>query len=289
MNHHRYGCILLLIPLIFISCSKSEDSSGEALKQFRVKGVVVKVEDEGRTMIIDHEAMPDYMGAMTMPFRVKDVIETEGIHPGDEILFTYKVAELSSWIEAVSKTGNTTSIEAAPAKSEPSNLLKPGEVFPDFELLDEHGNQVNLTKFRGSVVALTFIFTRCPVPDYCPAMMRNFKEVETILQLDSAAPKNFKLLTVSFDTDFDTPEVMKAYGQQFGQDSKNWNLLSTPNQDQIKSLGESVGLMFGKSNNAIYSHNLRTVVLDTKGKITRIFTDENWKPDELVEAIKAAK
>ena len=249
----------------------------------------MRVEDEGRTLVIDHEEMPGYMGAMTMPFRTKDVSESEGLNPGDEILFTYKVAELSSWIEAVSKTGNTKTIEVTPAKPEPSSLLKPGEAFPDFELFDEHGDLVNLAKYRGSVVALTFIFTRCPVPEYCPAMMRNFKEVETILQSDPGAPKNFKLLTVSFDGEYDSPEIMKSYGEKFGRSSGNWNLLSTPYQDQIKSLGESVGLMFGKSKNAIYSHNLRTVVLDTEGKVTKIFTDENWKPEELVKALKAAE
>ncbi len=280
---------LSLITLLVTACSNSDIESPEVLKEFTVKGVIVRVEDEGRTLIIKHEEMPGYMGAMTMPFRVKDPSESDGISSGDEIEFTYKVAELSSWIEDLSKTGKQETIEAAPAKSDQSSLLKPGDSFPDFALLDENSQPVNLVDYRGSVVALTFIFTRCPVPEYCPAMMRNFGEVDRLLKEDAQTPENYKLLTVSFDAGFDTPEILKAYGRQFGQDAThNWNLLSSPDSEQIKTLGESVGLMFGKSNTAIYTHNLRTVVLDGDGKITKIFTDESWKPARLVSEIKAA-
>lgn len=280
---------LSLITLLVTACSNSDIESPEVLKKFTVKGVVVRVEDEGRTMIIKHEEMPGYMGAMTMPFRLKEPSEADGIIPGEEIEFTYKVAELSSWIEDLSKTGKQEAIEEAPTKSDQSSLLKPGDSFPDFALLDENGLPVNLVDYRGSVVALTFIFTRCPVPEYCPAMMRNFSEVDRLLKEDPHAPDDYKLLTVSFDSGFDTPEIMKAYGQQFGQDiTDTWNLLSSPDSEQVKTLGESVGLMFGTSNNAIYTHNLRTIVLDGEGKITKIFTDESWKPARLVSEIKAA-
>ncbi len=119
-------------------------------------------------------------------------------------------------------------------------------------------------------------------------MMRNFSEVEQTLHADPDAPNNFKLLTVSFDSDYDTPEVMKAYGERFGKSSNNWSLLSSPKTKDIRSIGESVGLMFGKNDTAIYTHNLRTVVLDPQGRITKIFTDESWKPEELVEAITQA-
>ena len=282
---------VLLPSVLFVmsACSKQEEASNADLLSFEVKGVLLRVQNEGRTLIIDHEEIPGYMGAMTMPFRVKDVAESEKATPGDEIQFTYNVAELESWVEGVKPTGVKRTIETPePDPSLKKKLLKTGEPFPDFQLLDENGKEVKLTDYRGSVVALTFIFTRCPVPEYCPAMMRNFGSVEKALKTDSAAPKNYKLLTVSFDSDFDTPEVMKAYGESFGQTSANWNMLSSPKTEEIRSLGESVGLMFGKSDNAIYTHNLRTVVLDPRGRITKIFTDESWKPEELVEELKRA-
>lgn len=281
--------VLTCAEFLISGCGKEEHEGEGVLHTFTVKGVVKSIEDEGRTLVIKHEEMPGYMGAMTMPFRVKEPTESKNISAGDEIRFTYKVAELSSWIEDLHPTGRKEAIEESPLRADQSSrLLKAGEQFPDFELTNEHGEIVRLRDHRGDVVALTFIFTRCPVPEYCPTMMRNFKEVDALLKKDPRAPDNYHLLTVSFDSDYDTPEVLKAYGDKFDQDSRNWTLLTSSNQTNIQSLGQSVGLMFGKNDSAIYSHNLRTVVIDGTGRITRIFTDESWKAETLVAEIKAA-
>lgn len=288
-NRTTNRLIVGLALLGIVSCSKPSETTDSNLQSFEVKGVLLRVEDEGRTLIIDHEKIPGYMGAMTMPFRLKDLSESEKAQPGDEISFTYKVAELESWVEGIEPTGKTRELKSPSAPPDPTNkLLKVGDLFPDFSLSDENGGPVQLNDYRGMVVALTFIFTRCPVPEYCPAMMRNFSSVEKLLNADPVAANNFKLLTVSFDSDYDTPEVMKAYGEQFGKSSNNWSLLTSPETKDIRSLGESVGLMFGKNDTAIYTHNLRTVVMDAQGHIAKIFTDESWKPEELVEAMKQA-
>jgi protein SCO1/2 len=280
---------LICTSIVFLACSPKEDASKQAVKEFNVKGVVQEVQDEGRTVVIEHEEMPGYMAAMTMPFRVKDPTQSEGLAPGDEIQFTYKVAELSSWIEAIKPTGRKVKWDPPPASSAPSSqLLKVGDPFPDFQLINEFGEPIQLKDYRDSVVALSFIFTRCPVPEYCPTMMRNFKAVDALLKADGDSQINYKLLTVSFDNEYDTPEVMKTYGEQFGQDSSNWNLATSSSEADIRTLGEAVGLMFGKSKTAIYSHNLRTVVIDPTGRIAKIFTDETWKPETLVRDMKAA-
>jgi protein SCO1/2 len=281
---------LLCLSLALSACGKKQGDKERSHKNFTVKGVVIDIQDEGRTMIIDHEEMPGYMGAMTMPFRVKDSSESNDISLGDEIEFTYQVAELSSWIEDIHPTGKKVSLKkVSDSSSHSSKLLKVGDLLPDVELLDEHSEPVHLKAYRGSVVALTFIFTRCPVPEYCPTMMRNFKAVEALLATDPDAPEKYKLLTVSFDSEYDTPEVMKAYGEQYGKNSNNWNLLTSSQPDSVRSLGESVGLMFGENQSSIYSHNLRTVVLDPNGRITKIFTDETWTPKDLAKAMKRVK
>ena len=268
-------------------CSKhAEEDSADQLRVFRVKGIVIRVDDDGRTVVIQHEEIPGYMDAMTMPFRTKVPSESDNLSPGDEIEFTYKVAALSSWIESITKTGNQTDVQ--PPSTETSStdkLLTVGETFPDFELINQDGQSVRLEDYLGSVVALTFIFTRCPVPEYCPAMMRNFKTVEDLLSASPHAPDKYQLLTVSFDSAYDTPEILNAYGKQFGQNSDNWNLLTSPDQKSIRSLGQSVGLMFNTSQKSIFAHNLRTVVLDRNAVITKIFTDETWQPEELASEL----
>ncbi|MCB1120815.1 MAG: SCO family protein [Verrucomicrobiae bacterium] len=284
---------LAFLPILMTlggGCNRNKAEAGpEVLKEFRVKGVVKRVEDEGRTLVIAHEAMPGYMAAMTMPFRTRDASESEGLAPGDEIEFTYKVAELSSWVEAIEPTGKQVEIEPGPQPADQSSkLLKSGDLFPDFHLQNEYGEPVNLKDYRGSVVALTFIFTRCPVPEYCPTMMRNFSKVEAKLKADPQAPENYQLLTVSFDSEYDTPEVLKAFGEQFGQESPQWNLLGSRDNEAIRTIGDAVGLKFAKSDAGIYSHNLRTAVIDPEGRLVKLFTDESWKPEELIAAMKQA-
>ena len=280
---HLAGVLLLILT----ACTEKKSEESQVLKVFRVKGVVQNIQDEGRTLIIDHEEIPGYMGAMIMPFRVKDPGESKGLSAGDEILFTYTVEELSSWVEAIEKTGIQKELPKGPQQmDQSSNLLKIGDPFPDFELIDEYGKKLQLEDYRGHVLAFTFIFTRCPVPEYCPAMMGNFREVDEMLKSDSSSPDNYRLLTVSFDSEFDTPDVLSAYGSQFKKDSINWNLAGASDTLSIRSIGEAVGLKFSTSQTSIYSHNLRTVVLDQEGYITKIFTDETWKAKELVEEIK---
>ena len=279
--------IMLGIFLLHCGCSKDAGEQSKAIRSFVVQGVVIDIQDEGRTVVIDHEEMPGYMGAMTMPFRVKFPEEVEDLSPGAEIQFIYKVAELSSWVEDIEPTGKKVDLPEGPEfKDQSSKLLKIGDLFPDFELFDEYGKTVELKGYRGSVLTLTFIFTRCPVPEYCPTMMRNFSEADEALKNDPDAPEDYKLLTVSFDSDFDTPDILKTYGEQFKKNSSNWSLAGASNSTTIRSIGEAVGLQFAKSQSAIYSHNLRTVVLDPQGRITKIFMDESWKPEELVAEMK---
>jgi len=262
-------------------------ASSEA-RVFEVRGVVQEVRENGAVLVIDHEKMPGYMDAMIMPFRVKDPSEASGLNPGDVVEFRYVVEELSSWIENIRATGETGAVKTREnASAEPAApQLDIGDVLPDYEFIDEEGREVKLSDFRGGPVALTFIFTRCPVPEYCPAMMRNFASVRETLETDPDAPANWRLLTISFDSLHDTPEVMKSYGAAFGQDGRNWSMLSSL-CCSIDELAANVGLKFGEVEGS-YQHNLRTLVLDAEGRIERIFTDETWSPQALVAAIKAA-
>jgi protein SCO1/2 len=164
-------------------------------------------------------------------------------------------------------------------------ILGPGDVLPDYEFRDQDGKVVKLNSYRGMPVAISFVFSRCPVPEYCPAMMRNFDKVEEALKTDPDAPEKWKLLSISFDTWMDNPETMKAYGTAFGRDSEQWSLLSTEDCCTIHQITGNVGLKFADKDGS-YIHNLRTVILDPDGVIVRIFTDETWKVEELVAEMK---
>lgn len=267
-----------------VACGKPEPEA----RRFVVRGVVQEIRDGGKVLVIDHEEIPGYMQAMIMPFRVKDESQAASLAPGAEIEFTYVVQDVSSWMEKIVRTGKQREVKR-PASPEPASqpqTLGIGERLPDYGFQDENAKEVKLSDFRGGPVALTFIFTRCPVPEYCPATMRKFAAVQAALSQDPEAPAKWRLLAISFDSANDKPAVLKSFGAAFGQDPARWSLLASP-PCCMQELAKDVGLRYGEVKGS-YEHNLRTVVLDAEGKIARIFLDETWAPDALIAAMKAA-
>ena len=284
----RFPPLFLLVALTAFLTGCGQEKGDEQV--FKVRGVVQELSaDDPNKIIIDHEEMPGYMAAMIMPFRAKDPAEIQGLAPGDVVTFTYHVTQLESWITDVDATGETGKVKSLDELGEPAApLLAEGDPLPDYEFLDENGEALKLSDLRGMPVALTFVFSRCPVPEYCPRMMRNFFNVHNRLEADPDAPENYRLLTISFDSWNDTPEVMKAWGRAYGhRPGQKWSLLTSETCCTINEIGANVGLKFGEVNGS-YNHNLRTVVLEPDGTIRRIFTDENWSTEELIAEIKAA-
>lgn len=253
---------------------------------FPVRGVIQqKMPGEPDKIIVDHEAIPDFMPRMIMPFRVLDLSELVGLEPGMEITFDFHVVDHESWITGVKMTGKKGAITMDSSKPETAKTLKIGALFPDYTFLNEYGKEVHLSDFRGRAVALTFVFSRCPVPEYCPRMMSHFAEVVTRL---SDRPESYHLLTISFDHEHDTPALLKAWGATFGhREGQPWSLLSTADGTIIDHIATDSGLRFGVVNGTI-QHNLRTLILNPDGTIRKIFTDESWTVDEMVTEIEAA-
>ncbi|MEM0969787.1 MAG: SCO family protein [Verrucomicrobiota bacterium] len=284
---------LSLALLLFTSCvlgchQDSSSSPAEQIQQFSSRGVFHEFRREGSVLVIDHEEMPGFMPAMIMPFRAGPSEKIPTLTPGDEITFDYFVAETSSWLENVHKTGKTRPLpEEGEASSSlpPSQRLAAGDLLPDYTLLDQDGQSVQLSDFAGGPVALTFIFTRCPMPEYCPNMMRKFQQVEEALRTDPSAPEQWKLLTLTFDPLFDTPDVMKSYGSAFGQNPENWTLLTAKTCCDIGELAERVGLLYTEKNGSL-QHNLRTLLIDADRRISTIYTDETWSVADLVTSMK---
>jgi len=224
---------------------------------------------------------------MTMDFSVRDTNALASLAPGDEITFTLVVSTDDDWIENIQSTGKSATLTPAPTWHVVESELQVGDTLPDYEFTSETGRPVRFSDFRGRAVAFTFFFTSCPLPDYCPRMNKNFFETRKILLADSNAPMNWQLLSVSFDSGFDTPEVLTGYGKYYrGEDTNRW-LFAVASSNTLASLAPKVDLNFWRENGSI-SHNLRTVVLDAGGKIFRQFDGNDWTPEQLGDAIRAA-
>jgi protein SCO1/2 len=288
MTRHRLLPLILLAALAAPACKR--EAPPAAGQRYPLKGKVVEVDLASRKVTIAHEDIPGFMPAMTMPFVVleKDAALLQGVGPGDEITATLVAPDSRYWLEdlvVVRKGTPDPSATPAPPAHEPH----PGDTMPDVSLVDQDGRPLRLADYHGKAVALTFVFTRCPLPDFCPLMMRKFEAAHAALAKDAALASRTHLLTISFDTKHDTPDVLRAFGKPFQKTAKpftHWTL-ATGKDEAIRTLGGALELDYVEENRT-FTHNLRTAVLDPEGKLRRLFRGNEWTPEELVAELKAA-
>ena len=276
--------------LLALGCKRETTAppiSATTNQTYSVRGVVQAVAPDFHHATIKHEKIPGYMAAMTMDLSVKNTNELSGVSAGDEITFTLVVTADDDWIENVQRTGQSVAPTPAPTWRVVESELNAGDTLPDYSFTSENGQPVRFSNFRGRAVAFTFFFTSCPLPEFCPRMNKNFLEARKILTADTNAPANWQLLSISFDSDFDTPEILSGYAKFYrGADADRW-LFAVASTNTLANLAPKVDLNFWRENGSI-SHNLRTVVLDGNGKISKQFDGNDWTPEQLADAIRAA-
>jgi protein SCO1 len=281
----RFGFLLWLL----LAVDSVSAATGDDVKFYSAHGLVQKIATDGNSITIKHDAISGYMMAMTMDFSVKATNELAGISVGDEINFTLAVGSVESWVtnlqlvahHIAAVTNNTFVFHAD------SLELIPGDALPDGELVSEDGSKIHFSDFRGRAVAFTFFFTRCPLPDFCPRMNRNFLEARNILLADTNARANWQFLSISFDPANDLPETLSNCARFYrGENTNGWLFAAAPT-NTLAELAPRLDLVVMHQGESI-SHNLRTVVLDTNGKIFHQFDGNTWTPEQLAEAIRAA-
>jgi protein SCO1/2 len=253
---------------------------------YDAQGIVEKISEDRHQVTIHHQAIPNYMMEMTMDFPVKDPNELQGLFAGDKVTFTLNVSDDDAWVTHLERTGHTDQVPSDVVADDEVPKLKPGDMVPDSELISEDGHPIHFSDFRGKAVAFTFFFTRCPLPNYCPLMNKNFGQTRTLLKT-AKGPENWELLSISFDSDFDQPNVLSSYGKFYrGDDASHW-LFASASSKTLAELAPRVGLMLMRQDNNI-SHNLRTIVVDTNGRLFCQFNDNLWTAQQLAEALTKA-
>ncbi len=277
------------------------------LHSYQAFGLIKELEADGKTVRIKHEEIPGYMQAMTMPFEVRDSKELRGLKAGDVVAFRLWVTDTDGWIDQVRKIASTTNSPvttvASSSEQSASPVLPPGirivrdvdplavgDALPDYHFTNQLGKAVSLGEFRGRALAITFVFTRCPFPLFCPRMMSRFEETQRKLLVNANAPTNWHLLSLTIDPEFDTPEILRAYGERNGYKPAHWTV-ATGSPLEVTALGDQFGLVVQRdAPGALPNHNLRTVVVDAAGRIRKIIANNEWTSDELAEEItKAAR
>ncbi len=261
---------LILISLLLAGLpARAED-------QYQATGLVLEVDPQKQTVVISHDPIPGFMNAMVMPFRVRDPQLLNSVHPATMVDFTLVVDDTSSYVSTIQER-KFDSIEQDPDQARRLNALdaalkaqagappplQPGQSVPDFTLVDQQNHPVTLSDFRGKVVAMTFIYTRCPLPDYCFRLTNNFGRLQK--RFEDHIGKDLILLSVSFDPDHDTPQVLAEYANIWNADTSGWHFLTGP-LDDIKQVCDRFGMNFWPSE-GLMTHSLHTVLIDPDGKL----------------------
>lgn len=284
---YRFGILLLVMGLA--SCDRTH-SAHTSLETFTVHGIILELTTDGHGVVVRHQAIPKYMAAMTMTFSIKDRRELSGLTPGDEIDFHLVVTDEDQWIEKLVRTGHRAVIPPEkPRHDSPTIELKDGALFPDESFLSESGTIHRFSEWRGRAVALTFIFTRCPMPTFCPLMSKNFGRARQALLSRHDGPTNWQFLSLSFDPTHDSPPVLAAYANNYREGNADRWLFGVLDQTTLSNLAPRLNLIVQNDGDSLM-HNLRTVVIDLDGRIRRQFDGNEWTSAELVDAIvKAAQ
>jgi protein SCO1 len=303
LNFMRYVILFLSIVLIFTACPKtgtqqqtsvgnSQNPSADA-KRFTLKGKVIAVDKAKKKATIEHEEIKGYMAGMTMEFPVRADWIWDDLKPGAEISNADLIVDDAKgefWIE------NIALIEAPnPNNSIPTDdrFAQIGKEIPEFTLTNQDGKRISTKDFKGKAWAITFIYARCPLPDYCIKMSTNFSDAALQIMKSDVKDK-FRLLSVSFDPANDTPEKLRSYGQGYlGKDAKPdfsvWQL-AVGNDKEVKSIADFFGLRYetDQGDKTQINHSLRTAVISPEGKVTKIFAGNEWAANDLLAELKSA-
>ncbi len=280
----RAGVLLLLVAAVSLA----------AAKRYPVTGIVLKVDQQRRTVEISHGSIAGYMEAMAMPFSVLDTRELAGLEAGAYVDFTLVVEKNRSYVEHI-RINRDESSEREPLLARRLKLLeaphptvKPGDAVPDFTLIDQSGQRVTLSRLAGKVVAVTFIYTSCPLPDYCFRLANNFGQLNK--RFTDRMGRDLVLLSISFDPVHDQPKVLAQYASTWKADPESWHFLTGP-LDEVKAVSRRFGLNFWPDE-VYVTHSLHTLVIDRQGRLAADFEGNQFTARQLgdyVEVLMAGK
>lgn len=268
----------------------SQPDSSQNFKVYHLRGKVVSTDAAKGEVTLDHEAIPGFMDAMTMPYKLKDAGILGELHPGDVITADLLVSQdpdadvLLDHIVVV-------------AQGKPDYLPKvtyhvpaPGDVVPDFKLRNQDGRPIHIGQFNGKALVITFIYTRCPSPDFCPRVTRNFALLDKQLAANPALYAKTHLLSISFDPEHDTPARLRAYGATYiGSDTKNafahWDF-AVPEKPVLAEMAKFFDLGMTENADSTITHTLSTTLIGPDGKVVRFYPGNEWTPEQVLADLK---
>jgi protein SCO1 len=279
--------LLLLIVIAGVCGAASCRRTSGNEKRYELKGKVVIVEPEKHLVTITHEDIKGYMPGMTMPFTVPSDDDLKMLVPNAEVTATLVVDGSQSWLENLFVVVKQGAPAAAPATA--GMQAKEGDQVPDYVLVNQDAKEIRIRNYRGKALLLTFIYTRCPLPEFCTLMSNNFGEIERKLGEDPQLYAKTHLLSISIDPAYDKPDVLRSYGaahtERYEKETfAHWEF-AAGTEEQVKDIAQYFGLRYFPENDQII-HSLRTAIIAPDGKLAKVYTGNQWKPEEVVDELK---
>jgi protein SCO1/2 len=290
--------LLFLLGTVLAGCHSSskpsvEDGANPQYKMYRLRGKVVSTNAATGEVTLNHEAIPGFMDAMTMPYKLKDPSILSELHPGDVLTADLLV---SQGADADVLLDHIVVVAQGKPDYKPTvvyHVPAPGDVVPDFALRNEDGRPIHFAQFRGKALLITFIYTRCPLPNFCPRVTHNFAVMEKSLAADPTLFAHTHLLSVSFDPEHDTPERLRAYGAQYlGSDAKgtfsHWDF-AVPQKPVLTEMARYFDVGITPGPDETITHTLSTTLIGPDGKVIQFYPGNEWTPEQVLADIRQAE
>ena len=280
-------CFVGIPALIIAGACSARDAANPTIaegRDYSVSGLVVAWPDAG-IVSVAHEPIPGLMPAMTMPFTFEEPRQSQGLNPGDRVRFTLRVGSTTMRARSVQVVGQDTAALEAYRRSDSaaSARVRPGDTLRRFALRDQNGAALTEASLRGRRTVLTFIFTRCPAPEYCPRMMGYFRQLQREIVADKGLA-DVHLLSVTLDPSFYTPQVLKAYGEAMNADFTRWRF-ATGTPDEVAALTRTFAVRT-QASSAVLDHTLATALVDSTGAVVEIWRGNQWTVDEVLARLR---
>jgi protein SCO1 len=282
----------IALPPFFVGCRAhtqpgSSSANQPGARKYHIRGVVVSSDAKTASVTLDTEEIPGYMQAMTMPYSLAQPNIAAELHAGDTVTATLTVTENADTLDDIVVVAQGKP-DYKPAVT--YNDLEPGEAVPDFSFRNQSGKTVRISQWKGKALLVTFIYTRCPLPNFCVRMSRNFAEIDKQLARNPVLYAKTHLLSVSFDPQYDTPAVLRSYGSAYtGQYTKetfaHWDF-AAPTQTDLPKVLQFFDVGATPEKDKTITHSLSTVIVGPDGKIFKWYPGNDWTPDQVVQDLQ---
>lgn len=287
---------LTSLGVVLTGCNKQsaqQQSQPSDEKRYHLVGKIVQVQSDTNTLVIDGQDIPGFMAAMTMPYPVHTHGDLAGLNAGDEITADVVVTGNGAYLDRIVVTKKAP-VTSGGSSGQPSTGLhqpQPGDKIPDFVLVNQDGKRIHLSSFRGHPLAITFIYTRCPFPDFCPLVSQNFAKIYADTKSNPALGAKLRLLTISFDTAFDTPKVLRDYAATFEKETggppfARWEFAVIPPKE-LKTVTDYFDMFFSGQPGQ-FVHSMSTTVITPQGTVYKWYGDNDWQPADLIADLAQA-